>query len=193
MKTDRNSWIARHAEQGKAYVGHRQLNNTDSQISIVKAATEIFLLQEAENTLDFGCGWGRFSPYLHEHSKIVTGIDWVPSALEDMKSENPKIKVIPYEELPLPAMDEEFDRVWTCMVLQHIVDHDRFLLTCKELNRVAKPGAQFVMVENHRDQAPHVALRSPSVYINALGINLIHSELVSIDKEQSHWVMIGQK
>ena len=193
MKTDRNAWIDRHAEQGRAYVGHRQLDNADTQIDIIKAATEVFLFQEVENTLDFGCGWGRFSTYLNEHSKLVTGIDWIPSALKDMESDNPTIKVIPYEELPLPTADEEFDRVWTCMVMQHIVDHERFLSTCKELNRVAKIGAQFVMIENHRDEAPHVALRNVAAYTNALGITLTHSELLSIDKKQSHWLIIGQK
>lgn len=185
-------WINRHAELGESYVANRQLNNYDAQKQIVVDIVEPYM-QHSNATLDFGCGVGRFQDFLWRFSDEVWALDWVPSALESVESKSPASILVQYKELPLPLPDGRFQTIWSCMVLQHIVDPERYQRTCEELQRVAQDGASFVLVENQADEAPHVAKRTPEQYANDLGFNIEHCSSMSIDKPNSHYLIVGRK
>ena len=185
-------WNNRFEEQGEVYVAHRQLQNFDQQVELGKQLCDSYM-PSAKHTLDFGCGVGRFQSWLQSKSDKVTAVDYVQSALDIVKKNNPLTETVHYSNLPLPIEDETFDLVWIFTVLQHIVDKEVFEATCLELHRVAKPGAKFILVENQADEAPHVVKRTPDTYGTALGIELPWSQSVDIDKPRSHWLIVGEK
>ena len=185
-------WNNRFQEQGREYVAHRQLRNFDKQKEIISEAVKPFLVKKYAQALDFGSGVGRFQNVLWECSEKVYALDYVAGALAELRKNWPQTKTSQYQILPLPLGDNMFDLVWTCTVLQHIVDHESFEATCKELIRVSKPGAHFMMIENVSDDAPHVRPRYAQDYADALQLKLIHTERLSIDHKDSHWLIFGE-
>jgi ubiquinone/menaquinone biosynthesis C-methylase UbiE len=185
-------WNNRFNEQGSVYVAHRKFQNFDQQVELGRKFCDPYI-PSAKHALDFGCGVGRFQPWLQSKADQVTAVDFVQSALEIVKQNNPLTETIHYSQLPLPIEDETFDLVWTFTVLQHIVDREAFESACKELNRVACPGAKFILIENQADEAPHVAKRTPDHYTTALDVDLLWSESINIDKPRSHWLIVGEK
>jgi len=185
-------WNNRFEEQGQEYVAHRQLRNYDKQKEIIGNAVRPFLVKRSK-TLDFGSGVGRFQDMLWRHSDEVYALDYVKGALGILKESWPQTETVCHGHLPLPFSTGTFDLIWTCTVLQHIVEQDYFEGTCRELYRIAAPGGNFLMVENVSDDAPHVKPRAALDYAEAIGFDPMHIEKISVDHKDSHWVIYGRK
>lgn len=171
--------------------------------------------QTFNRCLDFGCGVGRFQYYLSRKCKEVYAVDVIPSCIELLKLKCPSTKSFlidpppfkypvnfpyvdeelnqPFESAPLPFEDGTFDFIWSVTALQHIVHTNYFNFMTKELNRVASEKAIFLLIENHHDQAGHVKARNPQEYADALGMEILKSYPISVEKQDSHWVIHGIK
>ena len=182
-------WIDRYNEQGRDYVANRHLANFESQHEMICEVVESHLGNyKFKHALDFGAGVGRFQDLINRHAKSVWAVDVVPDALQELNKGWPNTKT----SCDIANIaSEQFDFVWTCVVLQHIGVPEKFTETCQHLCRVAKPNAKFILVENAVDYAPHVAKRTPEDYRSALNLKLDHYELLSIDKPESHWLIVG--
>ena len=192
-------WVARHRAQGKDYVSRRGVDNYEEQRKIITAAvrSELDTARAGHagifHALDFGCGVGRFHNLLWEYVDALDALDWVDSALAEVRRCNADTNVVRYDELPLPLAEGKYNLVWLCMVLQHVVSPERFNKTCQQIGEAAAPGAKFILIENASDRAPHVILRTPETYAAALGFSITYAEPLEIDKPNSHWLIVGRK
>jgi ubiquinone/menaquinone biosynthesis C-methylase UbiE len=95
--------------------------------------------------LDVGCGTGRHAVRLAQSGAKVTGIDFSSGMLARAKSK-PGAEAVTFVEhdiaQPLPFETGSFDRVLSCLVLDHVVDLRAFFA---ELRRVCRTDG-FVVV-----------------------------------------------
>lgn len=104
---------------------------------------------------DIGCGTGRHALKLARDGASVTAIDFSEAMLHRAR-EKPGAERITFIQhdltsaLPLP--DQSFDRVFCCLVLDHVEDLDRLYL---ELRRLCRPRGHVVVSVMH----PAMSLR----------------------------------
>lgn len=100
--------------------------------------------------LDLGCGSGRLYPVLKLHCQQYIGIDFSQEMLRLFRGEH-KLRLQDHVEFGdvcnLPFSDAFFDAVVCSVVLQHIVDHDKFLKAVSEIKRVLKPNGILYLCE----------------------------------------------
>jgi len=93
--------------------------------------------------LDFGCGVGRLTQALAEHFESVVGVDISPPMIQGATSYNRHADRCIYYVNDRPDLrqffDDEFDFIFTLIVLQHMSPHySKGYL--KEFMRLLKPG-----------------------------------------------------
>jgi ubiquinone/menaquinone biosynthesis C-methylase UbiE len=100
---------------------------------------------------DIGCGTGRHTVPLAMDAAQVTGVDFSEGMLARARA---KVQGLPVDlirhdltrRLPLPSTS--FDRVLSCLVLEHIHDLDAVF---SEMARICKPGGFVVVTDLHPD------------------------------------------
>ena len=103
---------------------------------------------EDKSVLDCGCGRGHTSIMMAKHGAKVTAFDLSEEdiAIAQMltKKNNVDIELSSQriEEMSYP--DNQFDYVFGACILHHV----DLVSTCKEINRVLKPNAKAVFIEN---------------------------------------------
>ena len=109
--------------------------------------------------LDFGCGVGRLTQSLAEHFETVTGVDVASTMIAEATKHNRHGDQCSYYVYDRPDLrqfsDEEFDFIFTLIVLQHMAPHyaKGYL---KEFLRLLKPGGVALF------QLPEVSLTPES-------------------------------
>jgi ubiquinone/menaquinone biosynthesis C-methylase UbiE len=99
--------------------------------------------------LDFGCGYGRWTPMLAEAVGNAIGVDPTSALLAHAEERKPDgVTYARYQHGQIPAPDQAFDVIWACMVLSTVLTHGMFVATLHELRRVAKPGALVCLIDN---------------------------------------------
>jgi len=101
------------------------------------------------DVLDLGCGTGRHSLWLAASGAHVTAIDVSNGMLEEARRK-PGAEAIQFSihdlHNPLPFSDNQFDRVVSGLVLEHLRDLTPFFA---EAHRVLKPGGRAVISAMH--------------------------------------------
>ena len=99
--------------------------------------------KKIERCLDLGCGTGRLSNDLLKISDEVYGVDASQKLLNIAQKKYPNLKLEFGEASSLPYEDNLFDLVVVNGALHHF-----FALaeTCREVNRVLKPGGIFAIL-----------------------------------------------
>jgi SAM-dependent methyltransferase len=143
--------------------------------------------------LDLGCGEGRLLPLLSDYCGHIWAVDIIDSLLLKAGEKGANITPIlagwPYE-LFLP--DARIDLLTAFFVFQHIVDDTIFAATVKEINRVLKPGARVIIIDNAVDTASHVRPRGVSPLVTALGLANASSKRITLgSKPNDHWLIDG--
>jgi len=101
--------------------------------------------------LDFGCGDGNSSYFIHKHfpNSEIIGIDVSSQSIDiAINKKIPNCQFIAFEGLDLPFENEEFDIVFTSMVFHHI-SHD---LHCRILESIVSKlriGGRFYIFEHN--------------------------------------------
>lgn len=106
-----------------------------------------FPIAAGEVVLDIGCGDGFFSSFCAKRGAelILADIDGDALAKARVKmAEYPDVRLTTLETdaNPIPLPDASVDVVMALEVLEHVEDPDAFM---RELVRVAKPGARFLL------------------------------------------------
>ena len=92
------------------------------------------------DVVDIGCGTGRHAIRSAAEGAQVTALDFSEAMLERARAKpaSKDIKFIKHDlTQPLPLADASFDRVFCCLVLDHIPDTDGFFA---ELGRLCRPN-----------------------------------------------------
>src|SRR5205809_5401684 len=107
------------------------------------------------NVADIGCGTGRHALRLAAAGAQVTAVDFSEAMLQRACSK-PGAAAVDFVQhdlaKPLPLESTAFDRVFCCLVLDHIDELERFFL---ELRRLCRPDGCIVVSVMH----PAMSLR----------------------------------
>lgn len=95
-------------------------------------------LNENDNVLDAGCGYGRDSNQLTQRGLNVTGLDIVRELVELAKKDYPHINFIQGDMLDLPFSNQTFDGIWSYASLLHFDTIFKTKTALHEFNRVLK-------------------------------------------------------
>ncbi|HWT25324.1 MAG TPA: class I SAM-dependent methyltransferase [Solirubrobacteraceae bacterium] len=133
-------------------------------IDLLEALATVRWAEVAE-AADLGCGTGRTGAWLRAHGVgAVDGVDLTPEMLEAARARNVfrRLAVADVADSGLDA--GRYDLVTSCLVDEHLADVAPLYA---EAWRLARPGAQFVLVGFH----PHFIMASgmPTHYDSASG------------------------
>jgi SAM-dependent methyltransferase len=145
--------------------------------------------------IDFGCGPGRFIPFLSNHCGHVWAVDLVSFALKQAKQRAMNVSVIEAScPLKLPWKDRRIGFLWAGLVFQHIVDEDLFMFTVTELSRVLSPGARVLILDNGVDIAKHVKPRGPDVLAGVFKLRggWTATKVTINNRPNDHWLIDGR-
>lgn len=114
---------------------------------------EVGLLKEAlkgcsvKNSLEIGCGYGRLTPWIAEHSEQHYAVEPEPKLRLDAELQYPDVifHEVRAQELPFP--DDFFDLCVTWTVLQHIPPGELLERAVAEIKRVCAPHSVIVLAE----------------------------------------------
>jgi SAM-dependent methyltransferase len=113
-------------------------------------------LSLGDRVLDFGCGAGRLSNALAEHTKTVVGIDIAQSMIDEANRINrrqDRVGFVSYDGHRLPFDDETFDSAVSLISIQH--SPPAVQLACLvELQRVVRAGGVLVLQIPTRPATP---------------------------------------
>lgn len=101
-----------------------------------------------QNVLDVACGTGEFLAACAAFGNNIAGVDISDTAIDECKARLPmgEFHACPAEKLPFE--DAQFDVVTCLGSLEHFLDP---IAALREMVRVAKPGAQFVILVPNKD------------------------------------------
>lgn len=104
---------------------------------------------------DIGCGTGRHALRCAAAGARVTAVDFSAAMLQRARSK-PGAEAVTFIQHDIaaasPLANASFDRVLSCLVLDHIADLDGFF---RELSRICRPGGAVVLSVMH----PSMSLR----------------------------------
>lgn len=195
LQSMKRFWDARYAQRGEGVVGRANENHHEQTQRIITELNQVmpkgvyFPL-----ALDFGSGWGRMLPYLSELAGHIYAVDLVSSALTAAAEKIPN--VTPYlidTSYDIPVKDKTFDLLFSCLVLQHIVDEQLFQAATREIRRTLKPGATVILLDNAVDQAYHVKSRSVEQLSLALDLQpgFVAKKITINKRPEDHWLIKG--
>ncbi len=99
--------------------------------------------------LDLGCGTGRHALRCAAQGARVTAVDFAGEmlTLARRKPGADRVRFIEHDlERPLPLPDAAFDRVLSCLVMEHLRDLTAFMA---EARRVCRPDGRIVVTHLH--------------------------------------------
>lgn len=142
--------------------------------------------------MDFGCGHGRFMPFLSDYCGHIYAADIVPEAVWHSKNLVSTSSGIvlgwPYKiNWPAPRLD----LMWSFFTFQHIVDDSLFETCAAELLRCMKSDCRVMVIDNAVDVAKHVKPRQPERIARALGLKSYTIDRLSLSKPSDHWFLDG--
>lgn len=105
-------------------------------------------LQDGQEVLDLGCGFGRAFPFFLERGCRVTGTDIAPSILEMVPDElkrDERVTLLQAEAEALPFDEATFDHVAALGAFDAFEQH----LGLSEMLRVCRPGGHIFFTAKH--------------------------------------------
>ncbi|HEX2130227.1 MAG TPA: class I SAM-dependent methyltransferase [Actinophytocola sp.] len=105
-------------------------------------------------TLEIGCGIGRLTPTLAEHSDRVHAIDMTAAMLDEARATCAHLPTVDFactrlDRMPLPA--RRFDAAVCVWVLMHVLDEEQLAEGCR---RIAASTRYLTLVEYERAHIP---------------------------------------
>jgi 2-polyprenyl-3-methyl-5-hydroxy-6-metoxy-1,4-benzoquinol methylase len=126
--------------------------------------------------LDVGCGTGRWSRRLDAAGFGVTGIDLQPELIERNASSESAIDFY-CSSLQDFETDDRYDLITSITVIQHVPFEEQINLVAR-IGELLRPGGRVIILENIRDQTPHVFARTTSSWVQLFedhGIQIVAS------------------
>ncbi|GAB3316800.1 class I SAM-dependent methyltransferase [Haliea atlantica] len=128
---------------------YHQANSTPREPSRhVRRLAQQLQIMPNQDVLDVACGTGEFLDACAAHGNSIAGVDISDTAVDECKVRLPQgeFHACPAEKLPFE--DARFDVVTCLGSLEHFLDPVSAL---REMVRVAKPGAQFLILVPNKD------------------------------------------
>lgn len=209
-------WVDRYAKQGDNTILHVNANSSEASRSKiqqewdhVEPRIEHACMQHlrmnpssSPRLLDFGCGIGRWYPLLSSVNTAgkkfrYVGVDIVPDAVLRAQAKNPggEFYWYDFENMLSGRPDKSFSLIFTCTVLQHIVNPDLLKRTAIELNRLLANAGTLIMIENAsaKPDLPHIAFRGCGQYIDLFPTVMFDPPQSLILTGEVHLLYIGHK
>ncbi|MFA9289451.1 MAG: class I SAM-dependent methyltransferase [Weeksellaceae bacterium] len=105
--------------------------------------------------LDIGSGPGKEAAVISQKAEVIA-LDQSPDMIEKINQRYPQVETVLGDMRQMPFADEEFDSIWSCSSIIHIVQED-LDQTLQEYSRVLKPegviGLTFIAP---KDNSEHV-------------------------------------
>ena len=112
----------------------------------VKLFNETLGGYHARKSLEIGCGYGRLSPWISEHSDQHYAVEPESALINDARKLHPNIHFYQAKAQKLPFPQSHFDLCVTWTVLQHIPPNELGKAVA-EMKRVCEPNAVMVLSE----------------------------------------------
>jgi len=112
----------------------------------VKLLNEAIASYHAKRSLEIGCGYGRLTPWIAEHSQQHYAIEPESVLLNDAKKLYPDIHFYQARVQKMPFPDSYFDLCVSWTVLQHILPKE-LTKTVTEIKRVCTREAIIILAE----------------------------------------------
>jgi len=106
-------------------------------------------LPDSSFVLDFGCGAGHNLVFLTEMGYKPIGVDISFHLLSQVESVNRRngINCMQYDGNKIPILSNTMHAAITYVVLNYLVDNEDFLNSLREIHRVLRKGAKFILIE----------------------------------------------
>lgn len=116
------------------------------------------IMKPADLILDFGCGIGRWSSFLSEYGSYH-GCDII-----DFPGKNFEL----IKDCIIPFGKTQFDLIWTCVVLQHIIDERLLENYIQQFHSRLKNNGRVIITENISDNRSnnYIMYRSLKDYVS---------------------------
>jgi hypothetical protein len=145
-------WSKRRQQMGDGAVGRRgedaveQAKRTQSWLDKWLPGKRCY-----EHGLDFGCGWGRFTPALALQCGHLWAVDVFSDWAERAAADSINVTPVCLSSAVLPLADESMELVVDLQTLQSL-DDSLLIAYSKELSRVAAPGATVISMHEASDE-----------------------------------------
>lgn len=104
---------------------------------------------------DFGCGPGQTTRFLYDHGLTnIIGIDLSPAMVDVARKRSPDIKFETGDLLQIAYPPEHLGSAIAFYSIVHFT-HDQIRRCFEEVNRVLKPGAEFLLSFHEGDETMH--------------------------------------
>ena len=95
------------------------------------------LKNKDQKILEAGCGAGRILKYLHNLQYDIIGFDFIKTAVDKIKFNNPNIKVLTSNIMNTPFEDKQFDTI-LAFGLYHNFKYEEVITALNETKRILK-------------------------------------------------------
>jgi ubiquinone/menaquinone biosynthesis C-methylase UbiE len=137
---------------GKSLDGFKKVGKS-AAIDIYSSINSAIKLGDHQHILDFGCGCGRITRYLHKLYSNCTffGTDIDEEAILWCQQQLSQIGMFTKngESPPLPFEDQYFDIIYSISIFTHLPENMQFDWL-EELRRVTKPGGYLLLTTQSR-------------------------------------------
>ena len=114
--------------------------------AVMNAAQQLELPRNFHRALDFGCGIGRLTRALASRFQQVVGLDISQSMIDQAIGLGlPNCRFLVNDSSSLPFDADQFDFIYTAIVLQHVPSQKLIRRYIAEFVRTLKPGGLLVM------------------------------------------------
>lgn len=178
-------WQKRKKRFGDKCVGNVGENHTAQGQRIIAELTRVLGERFVEHGLDYGCGYGRITPWLVPRCGHVWAVDlfsdWTGRAASVAKTVTPVVLAGGYQ---LPFEDGAFDLVLDIMTLQSINERD-WKDCAGELARVTAVGGTIVSL-----MKPDMVKAGDHEIVDLLEVEASVVELDTVDKSRDPYCLI---
>lgn len=178
-----------------AHTENQLAHVTEMQKRAIYPHVRAALRHDERLALDFGCGPGRFTADL---AKLIGGRAIGVDTTRTFIDMAPVAEGVEYRMMNagrIPLTDGAVDLLWICLVLGGIVDGALLERSLRELDRVLRPGALLVVVENtsKRPDVAHWKYRSVDDYRRLITFADLEHKGDYDDAGEQISIMVGRK
>ena len=188
-------WVERYKREGRKMfaTGGKQeklLEISKNNLSHLFAEAGI---NKVKNLIDYGCGYGRLEPFLHEYAEHIIGVDLLMGIVDfDVYD---FVTYISTEEFF--KKDFNVDVIVTYTVMQHVVSKNDFYKIMEKFYKSLKNGGYYIGVEHinpHFKVPPYMNNFSVEDYEKAFGKKILYkTEMLTYEKGHPHIGFIFKK
>lgn len=110
---------------------------------------------KGNKALDYGCGSGRSTRFLHDLNLDIMGVDINENMIREAKNSDADNIYSVIESATIPARSKTFNIVFSSLVLFEISTKQELLLVFNEIHRVLKDDGVFIAITGSTEMYQH--------------------------------------